>query len=148
MELTSNKKLRKVELVPSKILDWVKFHSSKGNDQLAVVSNKSRLSYKTLDQLSEQLACVLKQQKIKPGNLVGINFNREATSIVALVAVLKTGATYTFIDTDQQEQVDFILKASENTNNHLFHDSIEIIKNSNNVILIYTAMSCCQNLVF
>ncbi|MGF0327427.1 amino acid adenylation domain-containing protein [Gordonia hongkongensis] len=59
------------------------------------------LSYRELDERSEVLAGALRAIGAGPGGLVGVALARRAELIVALLAVLKTGAAYLPLDRSQ-----------------------------------------------
>jgi len=67
-------------------------------DRTAVVFNDQKLSYKELDQQSNQLAHYLQHQGIGEENMVGVCFDRSIEMIVAILAVVKAGAVYVPID--------------------------------------------------
>ena len=56
------------------------------------------LTYRELDETSSRLAHLLAAQGAGPGQCVGLLFSRSADAIVAMLAVLKTGAAYLPID--------------------------------------------------
>ncbi|WP_137811337.1 non-ribosomal peptide synthetase, partial [Gordonia sp. GAMMA] len=59
------------------------------------------LSYRELDERSDALAGALRATGAGPGRLVGVALPRRAELIVALLAVLKTGAAYLPLDRSQ-----------------------------------------------
>jgi amino acid adenylation domain-containing protein len=67
-------------------------------DAPAVVQGERVLGYRELAAESEQLAQVLRAAGAGPGELVGICMERSPLMIVALVAVLQTGAAYVPMD--------------------------------------------------
>ena len=64
----------------------------------AVVFGSERLTYRELDRRSNRLAWHLAGLGVGPGALVGVCLERSAGLIVALLAILKTGAAYLPID--------------------------------------------------
>ncbi|MFG2877361.1 non-ribosomal peptide synthase/polyketide synthase [Streptomyces sp. NPDC048337] len=64
----------------------------------AVVSGEVSYSYGELDQASNRLARWLREQGAGPERLVAVTLPRSADLVVALVAVLKSGAAYVPID--------------------------------------------------
>lgn len=72
----------------------VKLHG----DKIALLCADVELSYQTLNAKTNQLARILAQQDVGSGDLVGICLERSIDLVVALLAVLKTGAAYVPID--------------------------------------------------
>ncbi|UNB53467.1 non-ribosomal peptide synthetase [Mycolicibacterium sp. YH-1] len=76
----------------------------------AVTFNGSSLTYRELDEAANRLAHFLVAQGAAPGRCVGLLFNRCAEAIVAMLAVLKTGAAYLPIDpTLPDARIEFML---------------------------------------
>ena len=55
-------------------------------------------TYRELDEVSNRLAHLLAAHGAGPGQCVALLFNRSAEAVVAILAVLKTGAAYLPID--------------------------------------------------
>lgn len=60
----------------------------------AVISGGSIWSYEQIEARANQLARVLIERGVKPGDRVGLLLNRSADTYVALLAVMKAGAAY------------------------------------------------------
>jgi amino acid adenylation domain-containing protein len=69
-------------------------------DAIAVASGDDRLSYAALDRRANRLARLLIGRGVQPGDRVGICLERSVQLPVALLAILKAGATYVPIDPD------------------------------------------------
>ncbi|WP_156750134.1 amino acid adenylation domain-containing protein, partial [Mycobacterium sp. E2479] len=67
-------------------------------DAEALVSEHISLTYRELDEASNRLAHLLAGYGAAPGQCVALMFSRSAEAIVAMLAVLKTGAAYLPID--------------------------------------------------
>ncbi|WP_329619461.1 amino acid adenylation domain-containing protein [Streptomyces sp. NBC_01255] len=67
-------------------------------DDTAVICGASRLTYAGLEARSDRLARRLRGQGAGPEELVAVAVNRSADLVVALLAVLKTGAAYLPLD--------------------------------------------------
>ena len=67
-------------------------------DADAVVCAGRIYSYAELDRRSNQLARALLEQGVGPGELVGVALDRSVDLLVALLAVLKSGAAYVPVD--------------------------------------------------
>ena len=64
-------------------------------DQTAIVYNEKVLSYKELNEKSNELASFLYHNYgVEEGNFVGINVERSEKFVVAMLAILKLGAAY------------------------------------------------------
>ncbi|NIM13188.1 MAG: amino acid adenylation domain-containing protein, partial [Candidatus Aminicenantes bacterium] len=72
-----------------------------------------QLSYKELDDRSNQLAHMLRQKGVQPGSIVGIMTERCVEMIIDILGILKAGSAYLPIDPDYpRERIDFILQDS------------------------------------
>ena len=67
-------------------------------EAVAVTFEGRSLTYRELDEASNRLAHLLAGQGAGPGQCVALLFTRSAEAIVAILAVLKTGAAYLPID--------------------------------------------------
>jgi syringomycin synthetase protein SyrE len=71
------------------------------------------LTYKELNEKSNQLAYVLRQKGVAADTIVAMLMERSVEMIVAILGILKAGGAYLPIDPDYpQERIDFILKDS------------------------------------
>lgn len=79
-------------------------------DQPAVTFENTSLTYKELDEVSNQLAHKLIDMGVKQETLVPISVDRSLEMIVGILAILKAGGTYVPIDpTYVQKRIDYIL---------------------------------------
>ncbi|RAV12707.1 non-ribosomal peptide synthetase, partial [Mycolicibacterium sp. GF69] len=67
-------------------------------EAVAVSFEGRSLTYRELDEAANRLAHVLTRQGVGPGQCVALLFSRSLEAIVAIVAVLKSGASYVPID--------------------------------------------------
>jgi non-ribosomal peptide synthetase-like protein len=111
-------------------------------DKLAVITEDVALTFRDLDNRANQTARYLLDQGLKPGNRIGVLFDKSIHSYVALLAVLKMGAAYVPLDASfPAERIGFILdnagikaifsvsrfrsKLAEFTVKQVFLDSVE-----------------------
>ena len=67
-------------------------------ESVAVSADGRSLTYRELDEASNRLAYLLAGNGAAPGQTVALAFSRSAEAVVAILAVLKTGAAYLPID--------------------------------------------------
>ncbi len=67
---------------------------------IAVLGERTSLSYAQLHQLSNRLAHALRAQGVGRGSLVGVMLNRGPDMLVALLGILKAGGAYVPLDPD------------------------------------------------
>ena len=81
---------------------------------VAVESGSSLLTYAELNTEANRLAWRLREEGAGPGELVALSVERSCDMVVAVLAVLKTGAAYLPIDPDiPEERQQFILDDSK-----------------------------------
>jgi amino acid adenylation domain-containing protein len=68
------------------------------SEQEAVIYKDSSLTYRELDQLSNQLASLLINCGISKGDRIGIYLNKSIQAIIAIFGILKAGAAYVPLD--------------------------------------------------
>ncbi|MCR9278932.1 MAG: amino acid adenylation domain-containing protein [Pseudomonadaceae bacterium] len=71
---------------------------SEHSDKTAIIFNDTSITYAELDQRANQLASYLIHASVAPGDVVAIYLERSLWTVVSLLAVLKTGATYLPLD--------------------------------------------------
>ncbi|MDH5740625.1 MAG: amino acid adenylation domain-containing protein [Nitrospira sp.] len=69
-------------------------------DSVALSMGQKTLRYSQLNAQANQLARYLQTQGARPGTAVGISLERSVEMVIALLAVLKTGAAYVPLDPD------------------------------------------------
>lgn len=67
-------------------------------DKIALILGKQILSYKELNQKSNQLARILRDNYVIPNEIVGILIDRSMEMFIAIMAVIKAGGAYLPID--------------------------------------------------
>ncbi len=82
-------------------------------DNIAVVYNNESLTYRELNEKSNQLARMLREKGVKPDTIVGIMVDRSLEMIVGIMGILKAGAAYLPIDSAYPEdRIRYILSDS------------------------------------
>ena len=82
-------------------------------DNIAVVFEDQKLTYRELNERANSLACYLRENGIERNNIVGIMVNRSLEMIVSILAVLKSGACYIPIDPEYpQDRIEYMLSNS------------------------------------
>jgi amino acid adenylation domain-containing protein len=109
------------------IVDLFEEQAAKTPDNIAVVSEGRALTYRALNNKSNQLAHYLRDNyDIQPDDLVGIKQTRSEWMIVSILAVLKSGGAYVPIDQRYpQERIDYI---TEDTRCKVCMDETELSK--------------------
>ncbi|OBH88212.1 non-ribosomal peptide synthetase [Mycobacterium sp. E2733] len=85
-------------------------HVARNPDAVAITDGEHRCTYRELDAASNRLAHSLTEHGAGPGESVALLFSRSSEAIIAILAVLKTGAAYLPIDPALPEtRVEFML---------------------------------------
>ncbi|MFJ8802978.1 amino acid adenylation domain-containing protein [Streptomyces sp. NPDC102487] len=82
------------------LVDTLARHAKATPDALAVTAEDRSLTYRELDEDTNRLAHWLTGRGVGPESLVAVRLPRTAGLVIALLAVLKTGATYVPVDPD------------------------------------------------
>ncbi|MTJ19599.1 non-ribosomal peptide synthetase [Dolichospermum sp. UHCC 0299] len=82
----------------STILDLFSQQVSQNPDSPAILQGKKWLTYRELDQKSDQIAQALIQLGVKQETLVAVCLERHAGLVMALLGIIKTGAAYLPLD--------------------------------------------------
>ncbi|WP_164466160.1 non-ribosomal peptide synthetase [Chryseobacterium carnipullorum] len=95
------------------VVDLFESQAGKTPDTTAVVYDGHSLTYRELDEKSNQLAHYLLDQGVSAEDLVGICMNRSLEMITGILGILKSGAAYVPIDPDfPQSRIDYMLDDS------------------------------------
>lgn len=95
------------------IIDIFEEQVLKTPDDIAIVFETQKLSYKTLNQKVNQLAVFLRKRGIKNNSIVGIMMNRSFEMLISMLAVLKSGGAYIPIDPDYPtDRIEYMVKDS------------------------------------
>ncbi len=112
------------------VVDLFEAQVEKAPDAIASVFQSTSLSYKELNERSNQLAHYLKEQGVQSDTLVGICLERSQDMIVGILGVLKSGGAYVPIDPNYpQARIDYILEDT----------GIELLISSGNISEIFSS---------
>ena len=82
-------------------------------DNIAVVFEDQKLTYRELNEKANSLANYLREHGIARNDIVGIMVNRSLEMIISILAVLKSGACYIPIDPEYpQDRIEYMLDNS------------------------------------
>ena len=96
------------------IVEWYQDSVTRHAEQTALIHDTTELTYSRLDSLVNQLANCLVEQGVAPQDRVGVLLGRSQWSVISVLAVLKTGATYIPIEPSYPcERVEYILSDSK-----------------------------------
>lgn len=83
-------------------------------NSIAVIDEKSSLTYEQLNDLSDTWADKLSTLGVGSGSLVGLSTQRNKSMLVSLIAILKTGAGYVPLDPGfPQDRLDYMIESSQ-----------------------------------
>ena len=96
------------------ILDTITERAAKSSEKIAITTNDQKVSYAQLHAQSDHLAQYLFEQGVGRHSTVALCYQRTAEMIIAILGIMKCGATYLPIDVSYPlERIDFILKDSQ-----------------------------------
>jgi amino acid adenylation domain-containing protein len=101
-------------LKESTIHQLIEEQAGKTPDHIAMVFQDEKFTYKEINERSNQLARVLRDESVKPDDIIGILIHRSPEMIIGILGVLKAGAAYLPLDPDYpQERINYMLQDSE-----------------------------------
>ncbi len=113
-ELLKTQKSRKISVSDSSLVsihDLFNNQVRRTPQYIAVVQGETIYTYKQLNDISNQIAHLLIQKKIRRGDIVAVLMERKPLLIATLLAVFKVGAIYVPIDPRHtDETIEFILQ--------------------------------------
>lgn len=119
------------------VVDLFEEQVQKSPDNIAVVSNGKKLTYKELNEKANQLANYLINASVKSGDIVGIMTNRSVEMVIGLIAILKAGATYLPIDPDYPlQRISYMLDNSKSNIILVNDQTFDLIEGTYNKINI------------
>jgi len=145
------------------IVNLFEEQAKKAPNNIAVVFEEQKLTYKELNEKSNNIANYLITKKIEQNDIVGILLPRSIDLIISILGILKAGAGYMLIDPNlPNERINYMLK-NANTKvlltyknlknikyNTIYLDNLELtntknlnlkLSNGNNLAVIYTSGS-------
>ncbi len=79
-------------------------------DKTAISYKEFQVSYRQLNERSNQIAAFLISQKVKPGDKIALALDRSPELVICLVAIMKTGAAYIPVDpTYPKKRIEHVL---------------------------------------
>lgn len=88
--------------------------ATKSPEDIALACKECQISYKELDQRSTNLALYLQKQGVSPNTTVGVCLGRSVEMIIAILGILKSGASYLPLDPFYPlERLDYIINHSQ-----------------------------------
>ena len=118
-------------------------------NKIAIIDKDKKITYEELNGMANQLAHVMSNQGIKPGDLVPLFVEKNIETFIAILAILKTGAAFFLFNPEQLEkspypiletiQAKHIVSQSSLLNH--FKDYSGIIINLSNLHLILSDIS-------
>ncbi|MFC2145727.1 amino acid adenylation domain-containing protein [Acidobacteriota bacterium] len=101
------------EKTPDQMALIGKIPNKKGTKGLAPLSDFMSITYRELNERSNQLAHVLIEKAVEPDTIVAIMLERSPKMIVGILGILKAGSAYMPIDPDYpQERINYMLADS------------------------------------
>ncbi len=83
-------------------------------DSIAIVFEDKILTYRELNERTNQLARILRDKGVVPDSIVGIMVERSIEMIVGIIGILKAGGAYLPIDTEYpQDRIEYIAEDSK-----------------------------------
>jgi amino acid adenylation domain-containing protein len=90
--------------------------AAKTPDATALVFEGQSLTYRQLNEKANQVAHYLIAQKLKPGALVTLCFERSTDMLIAILATLKAGCAYVPLDPDYpDERLEFMIQDAKSS---------------------------------
>ena len=113
------------------VVDLLKEQALKTPDRIAVAFEEHTLTYRELDELSNQFANYLIQKKgVKPRDLACLILDRSEWLIIGMMGIMKTGAAYVPVDPNYPEKRKEYIKNDSNCNITVDAAAIEEFKST------------------
>ncbi|MCS5662249.1 MAG: amino acid adenylation domain-containing protein, partial [Dehalococcoidia bacterium] len=128
------------------VIDLFKEQAEQQPEAIALIFGDEEMTYKELDERSNQLAAYLQRKGLKAGSLVAIYIERSHYLAISLLATLKAGAAYLPIDTSYPiNRVEHMLKDAQPT--HLINSSSYPIEMLGQQLQTLSIDQCWQDII-
>ncbi|WP_458123200.1 non-ribosomal peptide synthetase [Paenibacillus sp. Z3-2] len=88
--------------------------AKRSSERVALRYEHTEMTYASLNNKANRLALYLRQQGVKPNQVVGILFSRSPGMVISILAVLKAGGAYMPIDPEYpKERIQYMLEDSK-----------------------------------
>lgn len=95
------------------IVDLFKAQVQRTPDHPAITFEGQTITYRELDQRTDQLAYVLRSHGVKDNAIVGLLIGRSMDTVISMLAILKAGGAYLPIDIDYpEERISYMIEDS------------------------------------
>ncbi|HWT89425.1 MAG TPA: amino acid adenylation domain-containing protein [Candidatus Angelobacter sp.] len=106
----------KTSVVTATIHQMFEQQAARTPDAIALTMGAEKMTYRELNERSNQLARILRKEGVKPDSLVAVCFERSLEMMVSFLAVAKSGGAYLPIDSSYpQERLEMILGDAQPT---------------------------------
>jgi amino acid adenylation domain-containing protein len=97
----------------STIHQLIEEQAEKAQDNIALVFKDRQITYKEINERANQIAGVLREESVRPDDIVGIMVRRSPQMIAGILGILKAGAAYLPLDPDYpRERIKYMLQDS------------------------------------
>ena len=80
------------------ILELIAHQAARFPNSIALADASTRITYATLQERSDRVACYLQHKGLGKGHVVGLWFDRSLSMVVSMLGVMKSGAAYLPLD--------------------------------------------------
>ncbi|MEO6230170.1 MAG: amino acid adenylation domain-containing protein [Ferruginibacter sp.] len=95
------------------VIGLFEIQAAKNPDVTALVFEEEKLSYRELNERSNQLAHYLQSMGVTKGDLIPVSIERSVDMIISVLAILKSGAVYVPVDPEYPaERIEYMLEDS------------------------------------
>ena len=107
-------------------------------DRIAIIQGESQLTYAELNGRSNHLADVLRQRGIQEGDVVGLATSRSLEMMVSIVAILKCGAAYLPLDTNNPSERNRYYLEAANVHIVIADDNVVVPNAPSHAVIVTT----------